>query len=93
MAEVSKTLLTIEERIALKKKVEIYEFEEIVRKVKAIESRLDSVNRLDTIDYYGVNDLRLALEEISKDVVSFQNGIENSMFWQWQRLKQEGGVL
>lgn len=93
MAEVSKTLLTIEERIALKKKVEIYEFEEIVRKVKAIESRLDSVNRLDTIDYYGVNDLRLALEEISKDVVSFQNGIENSMFWQWQRLKQEGGLL
>ena len=93
MAEVSKNLLTIEERIALKKKVEIYEFEEIVRKVKAIESRLDSVNRLDTIDYYGVNDLRLALEEISKDVVSFQNGIENSMFWQWQRLKQEGGVL
>lgn len=93
MAEVSKTLLTIEERIALKKKVEIYEFEEIVRKVKAIESRLDSVNRLDTIDYYGVNDLRLALEEISKDVVSFQNGIEVSMFWQYQRLKQEGGLL
>ena len=93
MAEVSKTLLTIEERIALKKKVEIYEFEEIVRKVTAIESTLDSVNRLDTIDYYGVNDLRLALEEISKDVVSFQNGIEVSMFWQYQRLKQEGGLL
>ena len=78
---------------SFKKKVEIYEFEEIVRKVKAIESRLDSVNRLDTIDYYGVNDLRLALEEISKDVVSFQNGIEVSMFWQYQRLKQEGGLL
>ena len=65
MAEVSKDLLTIEERDELRKKVEEY-FLDIICMAQKVEQSLDSIKRLDTIDFDAVFDLRLVLVELSQ---------------------------
>ena len=65
MAEVSKNLLTIEERDELRKKVEEY-FLDIICIAQKVEQSLDSIKRLDTIDFDAVFDLRLVLVELSQ---------------------------
>ena len=65
MAEVSKNLLTIEERDELRKKVEEY-FLDIICIAQKVEQSLDSIKRLDTIDFDAVFDLRLELVELSQ---------------------------
>ena len=65
MAEVSKNLLTIEERDELRKKVEEY-FLDIICIAQKVEQSLDSIKRLDTIDFDDVFDLRLVLVELSQ---------------------------
>lgn len=65
MAVISKNLLTIEERDELRKKVEEY-FLKILGIAKGVEQSLDSIKRLDTIDFDAVFDLRLELVELSQ---------------------------
>ena len=65
MAEVSKNLLTIEERDELRKKVEEC-FLDIICIAQKVEQSLDSIKRLDTIDFDAVFDLRLVLVELSQ---------------------------
>ena len=65
MAVISENLLYIEEREELRKKVE-ENFLTILGIAKRVEQSLDSIKRLDTIDFDSVFDLRLELVELSQ---------------------------
>ena len=65
MAVISKDLLYIEEREELRKVVE-EKFLTILGIAKRVEQSLDSIKRLDTIDFDAVFDLRLEVVELSQ---------------------------
>ena len=88
MAEVSKNLLTVEERDELRKKVEEY-FLTILALAKRVEQSLDSIKRLDAIDFDAVFDLRLEFVELSQCSENTERSMSDFLDVLNQRMSEE----